>query len=289
MDKGWRPLSARDSASDEYETLVGGVPPHLKSQLIAWIQYYYIGHVGGDSLPSVAHVKAIELRLRRALDWGDQSNNYITAHQSLLAHLARDDEFLLDGIDLALYDNKHRQGGGELESILAMGGSRYCVAPDKRGLTQRVPGETQGVVEDLVAEGSRAGKLLGEAWRHVYGRHPNPGEGYHRAVNAIEIAAIPVVTPNDQKSTLGRVIGELRANKRRFSTAFLEAEKGIDAVIDLMEVVWKSHHDRHGTPDEMAPISVSQAEAEAAVHAALLLVHWFRTNVIHSKAKGTSS
>ncbi len=169
-----------------------------------------------------------------------------------------------------------------------MGGSRYTVAPDKRGLTQRVPGEAKAVVEDSVAQGSRAGRLLGEAWRHVYGRHPNPGEGYHRAVNAIESAAIPVVTPNDQKSTLGRVIGELRANKGRFSTAFLEAEKGVDAVIDLMEVVWKSHHDRHGTPDEMAPISVSHVEAEAAVHAAVLLVHWFRTNVVRPKPQSSN-
>ncbi len=71
----WRRLSVRANATTVQDALVGGVPPYLRSQLIAWLQYYYIGHVGPDSLPSVQHLKTLELRLKKALDWGDQSNN----------------------------------------------------------------------------------------------------------------------------------------------------------------------------------------------------------------------
>ncbi len=195
----------------------------------------------------------------------------------------------MDALDLALHDNKHRQGDGELAGILEAGGSKYCVAPDKHGLTERISAEIEEAAEDVVTDGSRAGKCLGEAWRHLYGRQPNPSEAYRRAVCAVEVAAIPVVTPNDLKATMGRVIGQLRANKRQFTMVFQQAEKGIDAVLDLMDVVWRSHHDRHGTPDEAAPMSVSQAEAEAAVHAALLLVHRFRTGAVRAKREGAES
>jgi hypothetical protein len=48
----------------------------------------------------------------------------------------------------------------------------------------------------------------------------------------------------------------------------------------MLDLLWKSQLDRHGTPDETVPLSVSLEEAEATLHLALTLVHWFRTGAI---------
>ena len=47
-----------------------------------------------------------------------------------------------------------------------------------------------------------------------------------------------------------------------------------------MELLWKGQIDRHGTDDASTPLSVSQAEAEAAVHLAVTLVQWFTSGAV---------
>jgi hypothetical protein len=54
-----------------------------------------------------------------------------------------------------------------------------------------------------MAESGRAGDLLSNAWRSVYGRHPDASSGYRYAVRAVEAAADPVVSPNNASATLG--------------------------------------------------------------------------------------
>jgi hypothetical protein len=51
-------------------------------------------------------------------------------------------------------------------------------------------------------------------------------------------------------------------------------------VVALLELVWKSQLDRHGTADPDVPLSVTHAEAEAAVHLAATLVQWFVTGAV---------
>jgi len=47
-----------------------------------------------------------------------------------------------------------------------------------------------------------------------------------------------------------------------------------------MKLVWKSQLDRHGSPDKTAPLNVSQAEAEAAVHICAALVQLFSSGAV---------
>lgn len=53
---------------------------------------------------------------------------------------------------------------------------------------------------------------LGKAWAAAFDQEPNPSTAYSEAIKAVEAAAIPVVLPNDPLATLGKVVGELRAN-----------------------------------------------------------------------------
>lgn len=43
----------------------------------------------------------------------------------------------------------------------------------------------------------------------------------------------------------------------------------------MLAMIWQSQFDRHGTHDESVPLSVSQEQADAAVHISLALVRLF--------------
>jgi hypothetical protein len=54
----------------------------------------------------------------------------------------------------------------------------------------------------------------------------------------------------------------------------------MDALIKMVRLLWKSQFDRHGTPDDTVPLTVSQEEAETAIHVATTLVHWFTSGSV---------
>jgi hypothetical protein len=114
---------------------------------------------------------------------------------------------------------------------------------------------------------------LREAWAQLLGVHPDPSAAYQSAVAAVEVAAKPVVSPNQQLTTLGSIRGEMRANPDRWKFDLGEAE----VVVELLTALWETQL-RHG--DETAPISETQEEADAAVHLALTLVRWFTTGAV---------
>lgn len=126
-----------------------------------------------------------------------------------------------------------------------------------------------------------AARLLSDAWHAMYGRSPNPSEAYRDAVRAVEAAAKPLVTPHDPTATLGKMIAAMRDAPQKWTFAIAaEGVSGVDVMRQLMDVLWKGQHDRHGRHDPEGPIEVSASEAEAALHAAVTLVHWFRSGAV---------
>lgn len=69
------------------------------------------------------------------------------------------------------------------------------------------------------------------------------------------------------------MIADIR-NKPAKWTVVLEGAS-MENVADLASMIWTSQLDRHGTDDETVPLSVSQDEADAAVHLAIGLVRLF--------------
>lgn len=59
-----------------------------------------------------------------------------------------------------------------------------------------------------------------------------------------------------------------------------EGINGITQVVGMMQLLWKSQLDRHGTGDVDAPISVTREESEVALHIAASLVHLFTSGAI---------
>jgi hypothetical protein len=52
---------------------------------------------------------------------------------------------------------------------------------------------------------------------------------------------------------------------------------------ETMQLLWTAELSRHGTADESVPLDVSPSEAEAALHLAVTLVHWFHSGAIKAK------
>jgi hypothetical protein len=281
----WRPLSVRQKGNtDEWDAPVEGVPPWLRKSLMAWV-YKYLLYDQDARGPDERHLRAVEVNLRVPLDWSLTEHR---AYESLLKKCEVDSEYFLDLIDYTL----HVVGGDRrsvelLETLLVAAGSAWAVAPDNEALTRRTPPEAAEAAKDIVTSGSRAGPLVAAAWKHVYGRHPNPGTGYREAVRAIEAVACPVVIPDDPAPSLGKAIAALRNGpKGKYATVFPETtldgkpQEPLEAVRSLMQLVWKSELDRHTPADENIPLSVTQEQAEAALHAGVTLVQWFQRGFV---------
>lgn len=294
----WRPLSRRRSAEDAeaYDALHDGIPTWLKASVWNWIDGVIVATCNTDDRNSQLLagydtneerrrnlLLYVERELRLTLSWRRGSDGM----NDLLQQAVENPTVGLDVIDLLLDLLSrsdlaaHHELADQLEGLLYQGGSKWCVSATRNSLEERVATEAADRAAQLMTSGTRAGHHLREAWHSVYGRNPNPSHTYREAIRAVEVAAIPVVSPKNTKATLGTVIGDMKAAPHRWTVA-LNPAKGdpVMHTIGMMELLWTAQVDRHGTADESVPLSVSRDEAEAAVHLALTLTHWFQTGIV---------
>jgi hypothetical protein len=218
----------------------------------------------------------IERHLRVNLQWQSVADALVLLQGKVLAT----PEFALDMMDFLLQMTE-ADLANDLEHILSQGGSAWRVSASRDSLERRVSAEAAARAAELTTGGTRAGDHLRNAWHSTYGRSPNPSEAYREAVKAVEAAAIPIVCPNDQVATLGKMLGQMRATQDKWRIALKPMQgTAVADLLGMLELLWTAQLDRHGTADPEAPLSVSQGEAEAAVHLALTLVHWFQAGLV---------
>jgi hypothetical protein len=291
LDTRWRPLSVRESGDYvAYDALHPGVPSHLRTSLWRWV---------ASNLPTEDSLLQIERRFRLtglvdlplAGEW---------SLSRLQDWVFEDEEFFLDIVDFLLStldvhprhpEDPHyhsylsaKEDMTFLMGILNDAGSLWRLgATGKRlQLERRVEPTVEAAAEQVMGKGDKAAQHLRLAWSAIYGRHPDPGKGYGEAIKAMEAAAIPVVLPKTNTGTLGKVITALRDKPAKWSVGLKhpEPERQVLTLADMLDLVWKGQTGRHGDPDPNAPISVSQEQAEAAVHLAVTVVQWFSTGVV---------
>jgi hypothetical protein len=171
-----------------------------------------------------------------------------------------------------------------LDAMLREAGSAWAAVRLDDGrweLQRRVPDEAAAAFADVRSAG-RSGEHLGRAWSAAFGRQPNPSLAYREAVKAVEAALKPIVSPSNDRATLGTMIADLKNAPAKWRVA-LGAQESFDSVSafrSMVELLWKAQHDRHGTDDETAPLDIDQAAAEAAVHLAVTIVQWSQSKVI---------
>lgn len=222
----------------------------------------------------------------------------------LQKQVSHDQELFLDVVDFLLsefhpwqdmYDengvyqpNQDAQEVAALTRMFSEAGSLWKVAAisDRHvGLVRRMPHEVEAVAEQVMDKGDKAAQHLRLAWSAVYGRHPDTGKGYREAIRAMEVVTIPVVLPASTVGTLGKVIATLRDKPSKWAVGLNhpDPERQVLILADMLDLVWKGQSDRHGDPDPDAPLSVTQEQAEAAVHLAVTVVQWFTRGVVATR------
>jgi hypothetical protein len=198
----------------------------------------------------------------------------------LLQRVWQDEEFGLDVVDYVLQHIRIYTQPGEdpilvashLAGILRMGGSVWEVIPkgDTFRLSRRAVGPVREAIEAVPAA-TRAHQHLVTAWNKLSGRNPDASGAYREAVRAVEAAAKPVVLPDDGQATLGKMIAAMKDKPAKWSVTI----GSVDLARQMMEAVWTSQLDRHGTDDESVPLTVSLDEADAAFATCLSLARLF--------------
>jgi hypothetical protein len=266
-----------------------GVPAWLQAELWEWVEQALFGP-SGSSLPggvirelewlpklrSLAHALRIPLELI-----SDGAVRYDVPLRRLHTLVSKDEKLFLDVVDYMLshYTSVDRPG---LEALLLSAGSAWRVNDRGRGLERRVDPTATLQLSMAVDAGGRPAEHLAIAWAATYRRNPDPSKAYAEAVKAVEAAVIPLVIPNERTPTLGKAIGQLRAQPGEFRVVLglPNPDAGVIAVTQVLDLIWTGQYDRHGRADDPAPMAVSQREAEAAVHLAITLVQWFQNGVV---------
>lgn len=273
----WRPLSRRDD--DTYDGPYEGVPDWLVPSLLRFVLTRLQNAT--DGVDQALH--HIERRLRRPLDWKYGSQ---TALEYLRIAIVKDRQLFLDVLDIVVTNLTPADTADAVELMrqLSEAGSAWTIDMRHDGTYQLVRRVNQTVAiasTQVISSAGRAGQHLAKAWSETYGRHPDPSSAYREAVRAVEAAAAPIISPRNKTATLGTMIGDVRNDPSKWTVA-LQPTAGdrVDTVREMMRLLWTSELDRHGTSDASVPLHVSQEEAEAAVHLATTLVHWFTSGAI---------
>lgn len=273
--RGWRPLSRRDDPT--YDDLRTELTSGLRHSLRRWVTRWF---VASDPTGLLGPDYAIDLleRVARVLDL---DLNWRTPEHAFESLLNVDDSTLLDVVDYLLGTVGEYSAASVAEEVdeyfaEARSAWRAVECDGVARLERRVSPTVRESAEAVMSSNERAGQHLAEAWSYVYGRHSDASRGYHESVRAVEVALKPIVSPRNERTTLGTIIGHMEAAPSKWRVALGGGEE-VDAVavfINMLRLLWKSQIDRHGTDDDTVPFAVSDSEAEAALHLALTIVSW---------------
>lgn len=286
-EETWRPLGVDDEDQiAEYDALHDGVPNWMTTPFWLWVRQRLT--VRGRYSDGTGNVAMVDYPLAESLC------------QQLRMHLANVRWTVADysegqeGLDLVIktlrrhvhplqvadYLLAHTDGAGEdeLEELLERSKSAWTVGEraGRPGLVRRVPLGVQAAADATMGRAGRAGVRLARAWGELYGLQPDPSAAYRNAILAVEDVAIPVVSPKNDKATLGTVLSQIESQgdwSLPMDREHPNAPSG-DVLRGMMRMLWHGQHDRHGGQPP-APGNVSMDEATVAVGLAVTLVQWF--------------
>jgi hypothetical protein len=285
---GWTKLSRRQAGIGAEDVPYEGVPGHLEPVLQNWVS---------DRLHEVDGLDE-ELQLRLRADWDlassdgedllDVVDGILHWHPDLTWE---DGDEPADGEPNPEVDAKFdaelqawRRLATRLEYLLEVAGSAWRVNKRADGLERRID-------ETIIAAASAAADAatpdarthLANAWRAAYGRKPDPDKAYDEAVLAVEAVACPLVSPRNDRATLGTVIRDLRNQTVQWELAFGDTSgqpAGISRLIEMLALLWEGQSRHAGSPNSRYQ---TQVEAEGAVHLAATLVQWLTGGVLRRR------
>jgi len=269
----------------QHPTLVDGVPEWMHSSFREIFKSEFRQLVRRDSYSDGYQVDRVD-RMRqfdlvsRGRPFADVLDN---RSPSAVFNEMSDGE-RLQIIDWLIRDNsnKNESGNDAIDDILRAGGSKWKVGlrNGTPGLEHRVPEGVQVAADAAMATPGDAGRLLSDAWHAVYGLSPEPDTGYRKSIEAVEAVVLPLVMRNDATATLGKAIGQMRA-QGDWKMPFVKEHKENPSeavVLSMMQALWSGHSDRH--PGTSTYVHSTQEAAEAAISLAVALVNLFSSGAI---------
>jgi hypothetical protein len=275
----YRPLSKRGVPTDDLDTLHDQLEPWMQASLLSWGARFWWTHGEYSSVSDTKFVNALErqFRLREPFQRGrvevaKQLEDRMKAHRV----------FGMDVIDFCLsylsetVPSYANAAATELNGILRQCGSAWQVSQREDAHTDRTIyflarrdlEAAKNAIDEIRATAARPGEFLADAWRKLASREPDPNGAYDKAIKATEAAAQPVISPKNNKATLGTILRDLNAKPEKWKFAL---GKDLDTVISMADRLWTNHF-RHGTQPRS---DHTFAEADAAVHLAIPLVRAF--------------
>ena len=155
-----------------------------------------------------------------------------------------------------------------LRGFLRDSGSVWEVDEEGRELTRRVPPEQREAYQAAIAPGDAASRHLQDAWRAAWSRRePSARDAYDGAVKALESALKPIVSPKNDRTSLGTIVRDLRKKPAKWDTRF-GGEQTVETLVALLRELW-STQDRHGEEEYRTN---TLEEAQDAVTIAIAVV-----------------
>lgn len=265
---GWQPLSVRRGRRNPDEPYEG-VPAHLRHPLEEWLRTRFGWHNRGGGMNNqfMATLAAtLRIPVTRTHEIGGISDQIISA-------INRDEDLYLDCLDASLYLSNSADPR-ELKRILETGGSVWTVNSAGNGLERRVDATTKEAFLNVVSAADKASEEIAAAWAAVYGRNPDPSDGWDHSIKAVEEVLIPLVVPNQNKANLGHVAGQLKANPSKWSFGLPENDiRGNGETLEgMIRHIWPNP-DRHGGSQKRTP---TQGETEAVLQLSIAIVELCR-------------
>lgn len=280
--KPWMPLSVRRNQQSEF-SLVDNVPQFMRHGIKGWIQQA----INGDN--RLVAQMALELRID---ELSDNIDNFY-ADDAVIACIQRsgpwdmyDESLALDVIDWLLdHGCGHAQS---LEHILKSAGYVLRVSPDGSRLVERIEPTLWDEYEQVTRLDDQASQYMQEAWALAFGRNPNVGDAWSKAIKAIETLLKPIVSPKNNKATIGSMTSELRQAPDKWECKLPDREykangetnvkPGIEVFIDALATIGYQP-DRHGSDQ---PQDVDEATARSVLFLATTVVGWLRDGILRT-------
>lgn len=271
----WVPPNLTPDQTKDFLAIKQGIPQTARRPIARWL----VKSDFGSSLVSTRWISQFELEYGRPI-----LSNYrekARADDLWRAFEETDEHDLVAILDYQLYKLYYRSKtfpleASTLEAMLFKSGAGWHVV-ERAGYVRLERRLSEGValgVDKIVSASQQSSKLLQDAWNAAYGTAPDSTKSYSSSVKAVEAAAIPVISPNNDRATLGTCIRDIASKPDKWSfTLTGENQHPVEQVRQMMKLLWGSQDDRHAGNKPYEPVSLQQART--AVMLATTLVGWF--------------
>ena len=127
----------------------------------------------------------------------------------------------------------------------------------ERGLERRVDLTATAAFDQAVMPNDSASTELAEAWSRAYGRDPDPSDVWDHSIMAVEAILQKIISPDNNSTTLGTLIKNLRDGAHKFEFVLTNDQGGVQTLLAMLQLMWPNP-DRHGGPNGRTEGTVRQ-------------------------------